>query len=79
LPYLVFIIFRNVHSKKNEILRNKKRQAELATGCGIQNANPENANESAFYFNSLNSINSFILENNKPNSSGITKFSRLIE
>ena len=32
-----------------------------------------------FIFNSLNSINSFILENNKPNSSRyLTKFSRLI-
>ncbi len=78
---LGFIIFRNVSLKrKNEILRNKKKQAELqqqAAEFKMQTLrtqmNPH------FIFNSLNSINRFILENNKPNSSRyLTKFSRLI-
>jgi hypothetical protein len=78
---LGFIIFRNIVLKRtNEILENKKTQAELqqqAAEFKMQTLrtqmNPH------FIFNSLNSINSFILENNKPNSSRyLTKFSRLI-
>ena len=78
---LGFIILRNVSLKrKNEILGNKKKQAELqqqAAEFKMQTLrtqmNPH------FIFNSLNSINRFILENNKPNSSRyLTKFSRLI-
>jgi sensor histidine kinase YesM len=76
-----FIMLRNFSLKrKNEILRNKKKQAELqqqAAEFKMQTLrtqmNPH------FIFNSLNSINRFILENNKPNSSRyLTKFSRLI-
>ena len=79
--FLGFIIVRNISLKrKNEILRNKKKQAELqqqAAEFKMQTLrtqmNPH------FIFNSLNSINRFILENNKPNSSRyLTKFSRLI-
>ena len=79
--FLGFIIVVNISLKrKNEILRNKKKQAELqqqAAEFKMQTLrtqmNPH------FIFNSLNSINRFILENNKPNSSRyLTKFSRLI-
>jgi tetratricopeptide (TPR) repeat protein/anti-sigma regulatory factor (Ser/Thr protein kinase) len=78
---LGFIIFRNFSLKKNnDSLQNKKKQAELqqqATELKMQTLrtqmNPH------FIFNSLNSINRFILENNKPDSSRyLTKFSRLI-
>jgi tetratricopeptide (TPR) repeat protein len=78
---LGFIIFRNFSLKRNnDLLQNKKKQAELqqqATELKMQTLrtqmNPH------FIFNSLNSINRFILENNKPNSSRyLTKFSRLI-
>ena len=78
---LGFIIFRNFSLKRNnDVLQNKKKQAELqqqAAESKMQTLrtqmNPH------FIFNSLNSINRFILENNKPNSSRyLTKFSRLI-
>jgi tetratricopeptide (TPR) repeat protein len=79
--FLGLIIFRNFSLKRNnDLLQNKRKQAELqqqAAELKMQalrtQMNPH------FIFNSLNSINRFILENNKPDSSRyLTKFSRLI-
>jgi tetratricopeptide (TPR) repeat protein/anti-sigma regulatory factor (Ser/Thr protein kinase) len=79
--FLGLIIFRNFSLKRNnDLLENKRKQAELqqqAAESKMQTLrtqmNPH------FIFNSLNSINRFILENNKPDSSRyLTKFSRLI-
>ena len=79
--FLGLIIFRNFSLKRNnDLLQNKRKQAELqqqAAESKMQTLrtqmNPH------FIFNSLNSINRFILENNKPDSSRyLTKFSRLI-
>jgi tetratricopeptide (TPR) repeat protein len=79
--FIGLIIFRNFSLKRNnDLLQNKRKQAELqqqAAESKMQTLrtqmNPH------FIFNSLNSINRFILENNKPDSSRyLTKFSRLI-
>jgi tetratricopeptide (TPR) repeat protein len=78
---LGFIIFRNISlERKNEILKNKKTQAELQQQAAeLKMQTLRTQMNPHFIFNSLNSINSFILENNKPNSSRyLMKFSRLI-
>ena len=81
LILLSTILFRNLSLKrKNENLRNEKKQASLqsqATELEMQalraQMNPH------FIFNSLNSINRFILQNNKIQASEyLTKFSKLI-
>ena len=75
------ILFRNLSLKrKNEKLQNEKNQSVLrnqATELEMQalraQMNPH------FIFNSLNSINRFILQNNKAQASEyLTKFSKLI-
>lgn len=71
---LSLIIFRNIYYKrKNEKLQNKNAQTELQQQVLRAQMNPH------FIFNSLNSINRFILQNNKSKASEyLTKFSRLI-
>ena len=78
---LGFIIFRNFTlNRKNEKLENQRIHTELqqkATELEMQalraQMNPH------FIFNSLNSINRFILRNNKAEASEyLTKFSRLV-
>jgi hypothetical protein len=57
---LSIIIYRNNYLKrKNELLQNKKAQTELQQQVLRAQMNPH------FIFNSLNSINRFILQNNK--------------
>src|SRR5450432_92507 len=78
---LGFIIFRNFSLKRNnDVLQNKKKQAELQQQAAeLKMQTLRTQMNPHFIFNSLNSINRFILENNKPNSSRyLTKFSRLI-
>jgi tetratricopeptide (TPR) repeat protein len=71
---LSLIIFRNIYYKrKNEKLQNKNAQTELQQQVLRAQMNPH------FIFNSLNSINRFILQNNKSQASEyLTKFSRLV-
>ena len=71
---LSLIIFRNIYLKrKNEKLQNKRAQTELQQQVLRAQMNPH------FIFNSLNSINRFILQNNKSQASEyLTKFSRLV-
>jgi hypothetical protein len=78
---LGLILFRNFSLKRNnDLLENKRKQAELqqqAAELKMQalrtQMNPH------FIFNCLNSINRFILENNRPDSSRyLNKFSKLI-
>jgi LytS/YehU family sensor histidine kinase len=78
---LGFIIFRNlILKRKNEKLANEKTKSELqhqASELEMQalraQMNPH------FIFNSLNSINRFILQNNKAQASEyLTKFSKLV-
>jgi tetratricopeptide (TPR) repeat protein len=71
---LSFILFRNIYLKrKNEKLQYKRTQAELLQQVLRAQMNPH------FIFNSLNSINRFILQNNKSQASEyLTKFSRLV-
>jgi len=79
--FLGFIIFRNFTlNRKNEKLESQRTQTELqqkATELEMQvlraQMNPH------FIFNSLNSINRFILQNNKVEASEyLAKFSRLV-
>ena len=67
------IIFRNILlRRKNEKLENNKKQGELQQQSLRAQMNPH------FLFNSLNSINRFILQNNKSQASEyLTKFSKL--
>ena len=71
---LSLIIFRIVYIKRrNEKLQNKSAQTELQQQVLRAQMNPH------FIFNSLNSINRFILQNNKSQASEyLTKFSRLV-
>ncbi len=78
---LGLVFFRNLSLKrKNEKLRSEKNQSllqnqaiDLEMRALRAQMNPH------FIFNSLNSINRFILQNNKAEASGyLTKFSRLI-
>jgi tetratricopeptide (TPR) repeat protein len=78
---LGFIIFRNFSLKrKNDMLQNKRKQAELQQQAAeLKMQTLRTQMNPHFIFNSLNSINRFILENNRTNSSRyLTKFSRLI-
>jgi hypothetical protein len=75
------IIFRNFSLRRNnDLLQNKRRQAELQQQAAeLKMQTLRTQMNPHFIFNSLNSINRFILENNKPDSSRyLTKFSRLI-
>ena len=71
---LSLIIFRSIYLKrKNEKSQNKRAQTELQQQVLRAQMNPH------FIFNSLNSINRFILQNNKSQASEyLTKFSRLV-
>jgi tetratricopeptide (TPR) repeat protein len=78
---LGFIIYRNFSLKRNnDMLQNRRKQAELQQQAAeLKMQTLRTQMNPHFIFNSLNSINRFILENNKPNSSRyLTKFSRLI-
>jgi hypothetical protein len=81
LLLLGIVIFRNITLKrKSERLQNERTQIELrqqTTELGMQalraQMNPH------FIFNSLNSINRFILQNNRTQASEyLTKFSRMV-
>ena len=79
--FLGLIIFRNFSLKRNnDLLQNKRKQAELhQQAAELKMQTLRTQMNPHFIFNSLNSINRFILENNKPDSSRyLTKFSRLI-
>jgi tetratricopeptide (TPR) repeat protein len=79
--FLGFIIFTNFSLKRNnDLLQNKRKQAELQQQAAeLKMQTLRSQMNPHFIFNSLNSINRFILENNKPDSSRyLTKFSRLI-
>ncbi len=79
--FLGLIIFRNFSLKRNnDLLQNKRKQAELHQQTAeLKMQTLRTQMNPHFIFNSLNSINRFILENNKPDSSRyLTKFSRLI-
>ena len=79
--FLGLIIFRNFSLKRNnDLLQNKRKQAELQQQAAeLKMQTLRTQMNPHFIFNSLNSINRFILENNKPDSSRyLTKFSRLI-
>ncbi len=71
---LSIILFRNIYlRRKNEKLQNRRTQTELQQQVLRAQMNPH------FIFNSLNSINRFILQNNKSQASEfLTKFSRLV-
>jgi tetratricopeptide (TPR) repeat protein len=75
------ILFRNFSLKKNNaLLQNKREQAELQQQAAeLKMQTLRTQMNPHFIFNCLNSINRFILENNKSDSSRyLTKFSRLI-
>jgi LytS/YehU family sensor histidine kinase len=78
---LGFILFRNFSLKRNnDLLENKGKQAELQQQAAELKMQTLRAQMNPhFIFNSLNSINRFILENNKSDSSRyLNKFSKLI-
>jgi len=74
ISLLGLIIFRNILlRRKNEKLLNNRKQGELQQQSLRAQMNPH------FLFNSLNSINRFILQNNKSQASEyLAKFSKLV-
>ena len=74
IALLGLIIFRNILlRRKNEKLQSNRKQGELQQQSLRAQMNPH------FLFNSLNSINRFILQNNKSQASEyLTKFSKLV-
>ena len=76
-----FIIYRNLSLKrKNEKLENQRTQSELQLKASELEMQALRAQMNPhFIFNSLNSINRFILQNNRAQASEyLTKFSRLV-
>ena len=78
---LGIILFRNFSLRRNnDLLENKGKQAELQQQAAeLKMQTLRTQMNPHFIFNSLNSINRFILENNKSDSSRyLNKFSKLI-
>ena len=78
---LGLILFRNFSLKRNnDLLENKRKQAELQQQAAeLKMQTLRTQMNPHFIFNCLNSINRFILENNKSDSSRyLNKFSKLI-
>jgi tetratricopeptide (TPR) repeat protein len=78
---LGFILFRNFSLKKNnDLLENKGKQAELLQQAAeLKMQTLRTQMNPHFIFNCLNSINRFILENNRSDSTRyLNKFSKLV-